>query len=189
MNSLEFGNGAVPVDFCGNVFLRRIDCATKSAQEDGGETQLMADMEYAFESGAFVLSAHNLLREEDFEPEYKDFFNDPHMAMWQVGGACILDPLGNYLAEPVYNEETIVYADCYANTLKVKKFFFDGLGHYSRPDVVSLHLNTKHNENLVLDAPSYNFIKEASERFEVELQKVEQLAAQYEDLLSKGKIK
>ena len=64
----------------------------------------MADMEYAFESGAFVLSAHNLLREEDFEPEYKDFFNDPHMAMWQVGGACILDPLGNYLAEPVYNE-------------------------------------------------------------------------------------
>ena len=149
----------------------------------------MADMEYAFESGAFVLSAHNLLREEDFEPEYKDFFNDPHMAMWQVGGACILDPLGNYLAEPVYNEETIVYADCYANTLKVKKFFFDGLGHYSRPDVVSLHLNTKHNENLVLDAPSYNFIKEASERFEVELQKVEQLAAQYEDLLSKGKIK
>ena len=149
----------------------------------------MADMEYAFESGAFVLSAHNLLREEDFEPEYKDFFNDPHMAMWQVGGACILDPLGNYLAEPVYNEETIVYADCYANTLKVKKFFFDGLGHYSRPDVVSLHLNTKHNENLVLDAPSYNFIKEASERFEVELQRVEQLAAQYEDLLSKGKIK
>lgn len=149
----------------------------------------MADMEYAFESGAFVLSAHNLLREEDFEPEYKDFFNDPHMAMWQVGGACILDPLGNYLAEPVYNEETIVYADCYANTLKVKKFFFDGLGHYSRPDVISLHLNTKHNENLVLDAPSYNFLKEASERFEVELQKVEQLAAQYEDLLSKGKIK
>ena len=149
----------------------------------------MADMEYAFESGAFVLSAHNLLREEDFEPEYKDFFNDPHMAMWQVGGACILDPLGNYLAEPVYNEETIVYADCYANTLKVKKFFFDGLGHYSRPDVVSLHLNTKHNENLVLDAPSYNFIKEASERFEVELQKVEQLAAQYEELLAKGKIK
>ena len=55
--------------------------------------------------------------------------------------------------------------------------------------MVSLHLNTKHNENLVLDAPSYNFIKEASERFEVELQKVEQLAAQYEDLLSKGKIK
>ena len=149
----------------------------------------MADMEYAFESGAFVLSAHNLLREEDFEPEYKDFFNDPHMAMWQVGGACILDPLGNYLAEPVYNEETIVYADCYANTLKVKKFFFDGLGHYSRPDVVSLHLNTKHNENLVLDAPSYNSIKEASERFEVELQKVEQLAAQYEELLAKGKIK
>ena len=71
----------------------------------------------------------------------------------------------------------------------MKKFFFDGLGHYSRPDVVSLHLNTKHNENLVLDAPSYNFIKEASERFEVELQKVEQLAAQYEELLAKGKIK
>ena len=153
----------------------------------------MADMEYAFESGAFVLSAHNLLREEDFEPEYKDFFDDPHMTIWQVGGACILDPMGNYIAEPVYNEETIVYGDCYANLLKVKKFFFDGLGHYSRPDVVSLHLNTKHNENLILNtsnsAPSYNFVKQASEMCEVELQKVEQLAAKYEELLSKGGLK
>lgn len=148
-----------------------------------------ADMEYAFESGAFVLSAHNLLREEDFEPEYKDFFSDPHMAMWQVGGSCILDPTGAYLAEPVYNEETIIYADCYANVLKVKKFFFDGLGHYSRPDAVSLHLNTKHNQNLLLDAPTPAFVKQASEMFEVELAKVEKLAAQYEELLSKGKIK
>lgn len=148
-----------------------------------------AGMEYAFESGAFVLSAHNLLREEDFEPEYKDFFNDPHTAMWQVGGTCILDPLVNYLAEPVYNKEIIVYADCYVNILKAKKFFFDGLGHDSRPDVVSLYLNTKHTENIALDAPNYNFIKETSERFEVELEKAKKLAAQYEELLFKDKLK
>lgn len=145
-----------------------------------------ADMEYAFESGAFVLSAHNLLREEDFEPEYKDFINDPHMAMWQVGGACILDPLGNYIAQPVFNEETIVYGDCYANVLKVKKFFYDGLGHYSRPDAVSIGINTKHNENLVLDSPSYSFVKQASEMFEVEIDKIEKLAARYEEMLSRG---
>jgi nitrilase len=51
------------------------------------------------------------------------------------GGSCIMGPLGEVLAEPVYGEEAVLCADIDISQLMRAKFDFDVIGHYARPDV------------------------------------------------------
>ena len=63
-----------------------------------------------------------------------------HPRMWEMnGGSAIIAPGGKYLAEPVYDTETIVYAEIDPADLVEAKRWVDGVGHYSRPDVFRLH--------------------------------------------------
>ena len=43
--------------------------------------------------------------------------------------------MGEFLAEPVYGEETILSAEIDRSQLMRAKFDFDVVGHYARPDV------------------------------------------------------
>jgi nitrilase len=54
------------------------------------------------------------------------------------GGSAILAPDGSYLAGPVYEEETILYAELDPTALLGARQRFDPVGHYSRPDVLRL---------------------------------------------------
>lgn len=58
-----------------------------------------------------------------------------------IGGSCIVDPRGCYVAEPVWNKEAILYADLDMNEVPKRRMEFDPVGHYARPDV--LHLEVK----------------------------------------------
>jgi len=51
------------------------------------------------------------------------------------GGSCIVGPMGEFLAEPVYGEETILSAEIDLSQLMRAKFDFDVIGHYARHDV------------------------------------------------------
>ncbi len=63
-----------------------------------------------------------------------------HPRMWEMnGGSAIIAPGGRYLAEPVYDDETILYAEIDPADLVEAKRWIDGVGHYSRPDVFRLH--------------------------------------------------
>lgn len=143
--------------------------------------------EYAFQAGCFVICAQGLLREQDFEPEYKSLLTSDHLNIeWANGGSCVVNPFGEFIAEPVIDEDTIIYADCYANEIKCAKAYFDGLGHYSRPDVAKLLLNTDHNTNLnfadTMETPSadYKYLKQLSEEYEIKLARLEKLANRLE---------
>ncbi|WP_141505021.1 carbon-nitrogen hydrolase family protein [Paenibacillus luteus] len=57
------------------------------------------------------------------------------------GGSAIVGPLGDYVAEPVYGEETILYADLDMSLVTASRFDFDVVGHYNRPDIFQLHVN------------------------------------------------
>lgn len=142
---------------------------------------------YAFDSGAFTLSVHGLLRDQDFEPEYECMKDSNDLKYdWAIGGSFICDPFGEYLAEPVLYEDTILYADCEAKLIRAHDAVFDGLGHYSRPDVAQLYLNTDDPANLntysarTAIAPEYKKLQEISETFEVKLSKLENLANKLE---------
>lgn len=54
------------------------------------------------------------------------------------GGSCIIGPLGEVLAGPLYGEESILYADLQRSDLIEARFDLDVVGHYARPDVFQL---------------------------------------------------
>lgn len=91
---------------------------------------------HAFEAGAFVLSACGILTSGDFPEKWKDIRDGDHMNYeWAAGGSSIVNPGGRYLAEPDFEKDRLIYAECFANQIKAVKAVFDSLGHYSRPDI------------------------------------------------------
>ncbi|MBR6472850.1 MAG: carbon-nitrogen hydrolase family protein [Firmicutes bacterium] len=54
------------------------------------------------------------------------------------GGSCIIDPRGHYVTEPVWDEETIIYAELDMTLPAACKMEHDAVGHYARPDVLEL---------------------------------------------------
>jgi nitrilase len=59
------------------------------------------------------------------------------------GGSCIVGPLGQLLAGPVYGEECILTAELDRQDLARAKFDFDVVGHYARPDVFRLEVDVR----------------------------------------------
>lgn len=156
-----------------------------SPEVDSSDWQFAA-REYAFESGSFVISVSGLLREEDFEPEYKSLIDSPNINFeWAIGGSAIINPFGEYIAEPVFHEDTIVYADCEARDIKAAKVVFDGLGHYSRPDVARLLVDKEEKNNLLFESNngiSHSDLRRVSESTEVPVEKLEKIVARFENL-------
>ena len=54
------------------------------------------------------------------------------------GGSCIVGPLGQVLAGPVFGEEAVLTADLDPADIPRARFDFDPVGHYARPDVFRL---------------------------------------------------
>jgi nitrilase len=56
------------------------------------------------------------------------------------GGSAIVGPDGKYLAGPAWDKEAILFADLDPQRLYEERQRFDAAGHYSRPDVLRLHV-------------------------------------------------
>lgn len=95
--------------------------------------------EYAFSTQNFVLSASNYVPKSSVPDTFP--FKEYGNWNWAIGGSAIVSPSGQYLAGPVFNEEKILYADLDKSERIRAKIRIDSIGHYSRPDVMSLKLN------------------------------------------------
>lgn len=71
------------------------------------------------------------------------------------GGSAIVDPFGEYVCEPLYDAEDILYAELDLNKIHEGRLDFDVVGYYNRPDVFKFSVNeapnpavmTKHTES------------------------------------------
>jgi len=63
------------------------------------------------------------------------------------GGSCLIGPDGNLLTEPTHDAVT-VYAEVDPAAVEEGRMYLDTDGHYSRPDVFSLHVNTRPQKNV-----------------------------------------
>ncbi|OIW08474.1 hypothetical protein TanjilG_03150 [Lupinus angustifolius] len=97
----------------------------------------------ALEGGCFVLSANQFCRRRDYPPppEYVFEGTEENLTPDSVvcaGGSVIISPSGAVLAGPSYEGEALISADLDLGEIARAKFDFDVVGHYSRPEVLSL---------------------------------------------------
>lgn len=123
---------------------------------------------HSMESGSFGVLASGYLDPDDV-PE--DFAYRGEMNIdWSNGGSQVAGPLGFTMVEPVYGD-AIVYADLPADLLKATKAIIDTMGHYARPDLVSLTVRGRPDLNhRIVDAmgePS-DALKRAAEAWDTD---------------------
>ncbi|HHE42051.1 MAG TPA: carbon-nitrogen hydrolase family protein [Dehalococcoidia bacterium] len=116
------------------------------------ETFLLACRAMAFEGRLYVVVAASYLTRSMLPPAFPlkgemESFSEELC----IGGSAVVGPDGRFLAGPVYGGETIVYADIDLGRLAGEKLLLDVAGHYSRPDVFSLHINRRRQEPLLSD--------------------------------------
>ncbi len=108
------------------------------------ETYLLACRNMAFEGRLFVIVAANYLTKAmlpaDFELR-QEIENLPEVL--DRGGSAIIGPNAKYLAGPVYDCETILYADIDLERIVEEKQTLDVVGHYARPEVFTLQVNRR----------------------------------------------
>jgi nitrilase len=95
----------------------------------------------ALEGRVFVLSACQTITKDAYPNDYEFEFETGDNVMH--GGSMIVDPLGNILAGPVFDEETILYADVDLSKKTGSHLDMDITGNYARPDVFSLSVDTR----------------------------------------------
>jgi nitrilase len=97
----------------------------------------------ALEGRCFVLGCNQYVEKKDYPPHLatiEEIENQPDTMC--RGGSVIISPMGEILAGPLFGREGILYADLNRDDLTKAKLDFDVIGHYARPDVFNLTVNT-----------------------------------------------
>ncbi len=95
----------------------------------------------ASEGRCFVLSSCQFARRSDYPADYAPIQgNDPQTVLIR-GGSCIVNPFGEVIAGPVYNEAAILTAEIDLDLITQGKYDLDVVGHYARPDIFHLTVN------------------------------------------------
>lgn len=108
---------------------------------DDRETWISTMRHVAMEGRCFVISACQVMRRCDFPEEYASRIDAAPDAFMMHGRSVIVGPLGEILAGPVLDEETILTAEIDLDDIIGAKLDFDPIGHYARPDLFSLDVN------------------------------------------------
>lgn len=95
----------------------------------------------ASEGRCFVLSSCQFARRSDFPADYEPIQGNDLQTVLIRGGSCIVNPFGEVLAGPVYNEAAILTAELDLDLIAQGKYDLDVVGHYARPDIFQLTVN------------------------------------------------
>ncbi len=108
------------------------------------EMHQIACRHYAFEGRCFVIAAGQMMQVKDIPalltlPD--DLKNNPEKYILN-GGSCVIDPKGNYLLEPQFDKEEILYCTIKDFDIAIKeKLTLDTSGHYNRWDIFDFTIN------------------------------------------------
>ncbi|MFQ5346662.1 MAG: carbon-nitrogen hydrolase family protein [Rhodothalassiaceae bacterium] len=125
------------------------------------EMHQVASRHYAFEGRCFVAASGTVLSKGDVlaglasftagEPEARALLEaipGPDDRLLQRGGSAVIAPDGSYVAEPVYDRAEAVRATLDPDRLAEERMTLDAAGHYSRPDIFTLHVDARAQANV-----------------------------------------
>lgn len=110
---------------------------------DDRDTWLPTMQHIAMEGRTFVFTACQYITRAAFGPEHESALGDDPDTVMMRGGSAMIGPLGTVLAGPDFSGETILYAQIDPAEVMRAKYDFDATGHYARPDVFQLLVDTK----------------------------------------------
>jgi len=110
---------------------------------DSREGWISSMRHIALEGRCFVLSCNQFATRADYPADYPGELAANPEGIVTRGGSCIVSPLGELLAGPVYDQEVILTADLDLSEVVRGKFDLDVVGHYARPDVFRLTVDTR----------------------------------------------
>src|SRR5699024_6070925 len=120
---------------------------------DARDTWMSTVQHVAAEGRCFVLSC-NQYTTKDMFPDYitkrEEFADGPNELT--RGGSCIAGLLVEFIAETVFGDEKIIYADLDIDQIKEAQFNFDVTGHYLLLDVFQLNVNEQKQNNVTWNA-------------------------------------
>ena len=115
----------------------QVHCAQWPAYSGQNDHIGFGTRQYAFEGACYVISACGIVAKGKMP---KDIQAEPFTAN---GGTSIVAPNGDVIAGPVFDKEEILYAEIDIERAIIEKHSHDVAGHYSRPDVLQLVVNTQ----------------------------------------------
>lgn len=96
----------------------------------------------ALEGRCYVLACNQFVTKAMYPndlPGIEELANQPEIM--SRGGSVIIDPLGEVLAGPLWDQEGILTADISLDRITQSKLDFDLIGHYARPDIFNFKVN------------------------------------------------
>ncbi|MCX2699230.1 carbon-nitrogen hydrolase family protein [Ochrobactrum chromiisoli] len=114
----------------------------------------------ALEGRCFVISACQYLTRSDGPADYAPIQGDDPSTVLIRGGSCIIDPLGNVLVEPDFTGETIQIAEIDRRIIARGKYDLDVAGHYARPDVFQLSVDTRKKSAVTFESGQFSLFGE-----------------------------
>jgi len=121
---------------------------------DHRDTWLPSMRHIALEGRCFVLSCCQYLTRADCPDDYAAVQGNEPGTVLMRGGSCIIGPLGQILAGPNFEEPCILIADLDLDEIPKGKYDFDVVGHYARPDIFRLCVNTRPTPPVVVSSGS-----------------------------------
>ncbi|HTZ64181.1 MAG TPA: carbon-nitrogen hydrolase family protein [Solirubrobacteraceae bacterium] len=103
----------------------------------------------ALEGRVFVLTACQAIRVGAYPDWYQQEIGDDPASYLMRGGSAIIAPDGSVLAGPVFDEEVILYAELDLGEIARAHLDMDAVGHYSRPDIFELRIDTRRRSPVV----------------------------------------
>lgn len=117
------------------------------------DSYLIASQHYAFEGRCFVLAAGTIYHRQDLldglgslKGSYdaaRDLLLSIEDEQLQFGGSAIIGPDSTCINGPLSDQSGIIHADLKLAQIKEELAALDTDGHYSRPDIFELHVDSR----------------------------------------------
>jgi nitrilase len=112
---------------------------------DSGEGWIGSLQHIAREGGCWVVGSGCALRASDFSSDFPDramLYPDPQEWV-NPGDSVVIAPGGKIVAGPMREEAGLLYAEVDTDCVGAARRNLDVVGHYARPDVLQLRVNTE----------------------------------------------